>query len=267
MNLRRVSAIALRQFYLMRGSFSRVLPLFVWVAIDMVLWGYISRYFQGMMMAQYQGLGMLLGAVLLWDFFIRVMQGVTMAFFEDVWSKNFLNIFASPISIGEYLTGLVFCSIVSSAVGLAVMWAVASGVFGMKMAIYGAYAVPFLLVMFIFGVSLGIVSCAMVLRFGPAAEWFIWPIPAILSPFIGVFYPLSVLPVWMQRIGAILPPSYVFEQVRHLIQGQPVSLHALGMAWFLALVGLGLSFIVFVRVYKEATRIGLIARYSSESVG
>ena len=29
------------------------------------------------------------------------------------------------------------------------------------------------------------------LRLGPAAEWFIWPIPALISPFAGVFYPLT----------------------------------------------------------------------------
>lgn len=266
MNSKRVLAIGLRQLYLMRGSFSRVLPLFTWVAIDMVLWGYISRYFQGLMARPQQGLAMLLGGVLLWDFFTRVMQGVTMAFFEDVWSRNFLNIFASPITISEYLMGLVLCSIFSSLVGLVVMWGVASGLFGLTLAVYGAYALPFIMIMFLFGVALGIVSCAMVLRFGPAAEWFIWPIPAILSPFIGVFYPLSVLPVWMQRVGACLPPSYVFENLRRISMGQSIPPSGLWLGGGLCLLVLAAAFGVFVRVYKEATRLGLIARYSSESV-
>lgn len=243
-----------------------MLPLFTWVAIDMILWGYITRYFQGLIAAPHQGLAVLLGSVLLWDFFTRVMQGVTMAFFEDVWSRNFLNIFASPITISEYITGLIVCSIFSSLVGLLVMWLVAAGIFGLTSAIYGAYAFPFLLVMFTFGVALGIVSCAMVLRFGPAAEWFIWPIPAILSPFIGVFYPLKVLPVWMQHVGACLPPSYVFENLRNIAQTLPISQKDLWMSGGLSLLFLAGAFTLFVRVYKEATRLGLIARYSSESV-
>ena len=44
MRATRVLAIVLRQLYLMRGSPARVLPLFAWIAIDIVLWGFITRY-------------------------------------------------------------------------------------------------------------------------------------------------------------------------------------------------------------------------------
>ena len=118
---RRVSAIVLRQAFLLRGSPARVLPLFAWVAIDIVLWGFITRYLNQVAGGRLDFVPMLLGAVLLWDFFARVMQGVTMAFFEDVWSRNFLNIFASPLSVPEFLTGLVFSTITTSAIGLFVM--------------------------------------------------------------------------------------------------------------------------------------------------
>lgn len=43
MDFMRTSAIVLRQFYLVRGSISRLVPLFVWVGVDMVLWGFITR--------------------------------------------------------------------------------------------------------------------------------------------------------------------------------------------------------------------------------
>ena len=145
--------------------------------------------------------------MLLWDFFMRVMQGVAMSFLEDVWSRNFLNLFATPITVAEYLTGFVVCSFFMSLVGLAVMLVLATSVFGLSFFAYGLALVPFLLVLFLFGIALGIMACALVLRFGPASEWFIWPIPAFLSPFAGVFYPLSTLPHWMQAIGHLLPPS------------------------------------------------------------
>ncbi|MGH9569340.1 MAG: ABC transporter permease, partial [Candidatus Angelobacter sp.] len=98
MSLTRTAAILLRQFYLIRGSMPRLVPLFAWVGIDMVLWGFITRYLNTVSNSGFNFVPSLLGAVLLWDFFIRVMQGVTMAFFEDVWARNFLNIFATPLS-------------------------------------------------------------------------------------------------------------------------------------------------------------------------
>src|SRR5580693_360867 len=145
MNIQRTSAIVLRQYYLLRGSFSRVLPLFAWVAIDMVLWGFISRYLNGVTAARFNFVPALLGAVLLWDFFGRVMQGVTMAFFEDVWSRNFLNIFATPLSIFEYLAGLVLTGICTSLLGLVAMVVLATTVFGLSFLSYGAAIGPFFL--------------------------------------------------------------------------------------------------------------------------
>jgi len=96
MNFDRIEAIMLRQFYLYRGSPVRVVPLFAWVTVDIVLWGFITRYLNTIASSGFKFVPALLGAVLLWDFFIRVMQGVTMAFFEDVWSRNFLTNFLTP---------------------------------------------------------------------------------------------------------------------------------------------------------------------------
>lgn len=262
----RAAAIALRQFYLVRGSLSRLFPLFIWVAIDIVLWGFITRYLDAVTSPDLGFVPVLLGAVLFWDFMTRVMQGVTMTFFEDVWSRNFLNVFATPLRISEYLSGLVLSSIVTSAVGLVVMLVVAVAAFGLSFAAYGALVVPFLFVLFLFGIALGIVSSALVLRLGPAAEWFVWPIPAVISPFVGVFYPLSTLPAWMRGVSYLLPPSYVFEEMRTMAAGGHPSWSTLALALALAALYIVLACWTFARVHRHAVRTGLIARYSAESV-
>jgi ABC-2 type transport system permease protein len=266
MNPVRAYAIALRYFYLLKGSAARMLPLFAWVAIDIVLWGFISDYLNTVATPGFNFVHGLLGAVLLWDFFTRVMQGVTMVFFEDVWSRNFLNVFASPLTLGEYVGGLVLSSIASSAIGLAVMLVLASAVFGLSFAAYGALFVPYLGVLFLFGIALGIFGCALVLRLGPASEWFVWPIPALLSPFAGVFYPLSTLPSWMQAVARLLPPSYVFEGLRALVSGGRPSVMPLVWGTGLALLYILLACAFFSRVFRQAVRTGLLARYSAESV-
>ena len=266
MNLRRIAAIVLRQIYLLRGSPSRILPMFAWVAIDIVLWGFITRYLGGLTGGGQPVIGAILGAVLLWDFLTRVMQGVTMAFFEDVWSRNFLNFFATPLSVGEYIAGLVVTGIGTSLFGLVAMVLVASLIFGLSFALYGLALVPFVLVLFLFGMALGVLGSAFVLRLGPSAEWLIWPIPAILSPFAGVFYPINVLPGWMQLVAHALPPSYVFEGMRQIVNGGEVPVIPMIVALGLALACLFGAVIVFMRVYRLAVREGLIARYSAEAV-
>jgi len=265
-SVRRIAAILLRQFYLIRSSPARLLPLFVWAAVDIVLWGFITRYLNTVTSSGFNFVPALLGAVLFWDFFTRVMLGVTTTFLEDVWSRNFLNLFATPLSISEYLSGLVLSSIAMSTVGLIVMLVLATIMFGLSFAVYGLALIPFILVLFLFGIALGILAVSIVLRYGPAAEWFTWPIPAVLSPFAAVFYPLSTLPGWMQNVSRLLPPSYVFESMRTILAGGGVSWT--GLLWSISLAG---AYILaagwlFTRVHRQAVRTGLIARYSAETL-
>jgi ABC-2 type transport system permease protein len=266
LRFRPTAAIVLRQFYLLRASPARVLPLFAWVAIDIVLWGFITRYLNAIASSGFDFVPVFLGAVLLWDFFSRIMHGVSMAFLEDVWSHNFLNLFASPLSIGEYLAGLVLTSIATSAVGLLVMFVLAGAVFGLSFLAYGLMLVPFLLVLFLFGIALGILCSAIVLQFGPASEWLVWPVPAIVSPFAAVFYPVSTLPDWMQRIASLLPPSHVFEGMRTILAGGAYRGTALLWSASLAALYVLLASWCFSRIHRHAVRTGLLARYSAESV-
>lgn len=264
MKLRPVGAIVLRQCYLLRGSPVRLFGVVVWVTIDVVLWGFITRYLNAVSGSGVNFVPTILGAVLLWDFSERVMQGVGTAFLEDVWSRNLVNMFSSPLSISEYVAGLVLSSIMTSSFGLVMMLIVALGVFHLELFSQGLPLAAFVSLLFVFGISLGIVATSMVLRFGPASEWLMWPLAALLSPFAAVFYPLSVLPAWMQVIAHVLPPSYVFEGMRSLLNGGgfPAKLLLQGSA--IAAVELFAAAYLYGRTYRRAVRTGLLARYSAE---
>lgn len=266
MKLRPIAGIALRQFYLLRGSPTRMVPTFAWVAIDIVLWGFITRYLNTVTGSGIDFVPTLLGGVLLWDFLTRIMQGVSIAFMEDIWARNFLNLFSTPLLISEYVTGLVVTSVVTGLLSLAVMLVLASAAFGLAFFQLGVLLVPFLLVLFLFGIALGILASAMVLRLGPASEWLVWPLPALLSPFAGVFYPLSTLPHWMRIIGELMPASYVFEGLRNAVAGKPFEMLPLAFGGGLALLYLAIAGWVFGWVFRHVVRTGLLARYSAESV-
>jgi ABC-2 type transport system permease protein len=122
------------------------------------------------------------------------------------------------------------------------------------------------MVLFLFGIALGIVGCSFVLRFGPSAEWFVWPIPAVLSPLAGVFYPISTMPTWIQWVSHLLPPVYVFEGMRAIVTGGAFSRSSLAIGAVLAVFYVLSASLVFTRIYRNAVRTGLIARYSAESV-
>ncbi len=265
MNFKRIYAVFLRQWYLIRGSSTRFLQMFIWVTVDITLWGFISRYLAGATDGALHFTALLLGAVLLWDFLIQVMQGVTMSFFEDVWARNFLNIFASPLRISEYLAGFVLASIARAVLVFLLMIVLSTLIFGFSVFAYGTSLGVFLFILFVFGIVLGVVGVSIVMRLGPSAEWFVWPIPTVIAPFVGVFYPTSVLPLWMQYLGNVLPPTYVFEGIRAIVNGAPFPLWPLVWSVVLSFAYLILAYRLFVAVYRHAVRTGLFARYSADT--
>ena len=119
MKLRPIAGIALRQFYLLRGSPTRIVPTFAWVAIDIVLWGFITRYLNTVAGSGVNFVPTLLGGVLLWDFLTRIMQGVSIAFMEDIWARNFLNLFSTPLLI---YVGQIPPERYATVMGLQVVW-------------------------------------------------------------------------------------------------------------------------------------------------
>lgn len=266
MKLRPTYAIMYRYFCILRGSPDRILGLYIWMLIDMVLWGFISSYIGQLVAPGFNAISAFLGAVLLANFYSRVMLNTNMTFFEDMWSRNLLNLFASPLTITEYLVGLILCGLITSSVGLLIAFGSASLLFGFSPLVYGPTLLPFLAILCLFGIALGIFGCAVVLSRGSSAEWFIWPIPAIISPFVGVYYPVATLPEWMQSVAQLLPPSYVFEGLRHVLNGEPASLSTLAQGAGLSLGYILVASLFFLRIYRRGMRTGRIARYSAESV-
>ncbi|MFH0890606.1 MAG: ABC transporter permease, partial [Candidatus Liptonbacteria bacterium] len=253
MNLTRVYAIFIRQFYLLRDNPTRLFQMLVWGTVDIILWGFTSRYLTSIAPGFKFAL-VFLGAVLIWDFLSRIMQGITMSFMEDTWTRNLLNIFASPISISEYMSGLIATSILKSVASFGVLLLVASAAFGFSAFSYGFSILAFLLILFLSGIALGILGTSIMLRWGPIAEWFIWPIPALMSPFVGVLYPASTLPHWMQQVGQFLPPSYVFDGLRSIVAGGEFHLGSFAIGIALAIFYIFIAYLIFLRVYRRAVR-------------
>lgn len=266
MSLKRIFAVVLRQMFLIKGNPTRLISFFTWPLIDILQWGFISKYLGSFGQATFGFISVILGAIILWEFMSRIQMGIMTAFLEDIWTQNFINFFASPLKVGEYLSGLVLTSMATGLVGFLMMVVLAGLLFGYNIFMLGLYLLPFGLILFIFGMAMGLLVSAIIFRLGPTAEWLGWPIPLVLSIFAGVFYPIATLPGAMQIISRLIPASYVFESFRSLLAGSGFSAGLavnLLIGAGLSLVYLALTYWFFVRIYKHNLKTGGLARFSA----
>jgi len=216
-SLARVWAMVLRYMYLMRSSWPRILDLVYWPAVQMLMWGFLQLYISGNSGFFARAGGTFIGAVLLWDILFRGQLGFSISFLEEMWSRNLANIMMSPLRPTEFVLALMVMSIVRLAVGMVPVSLLAIAFFGFNLWGLGLALAAFFANLFLTSWAVGIFVSGLLLRQGLGAENMAWTIMFIFLPLTCVYYPVAVLPDWLQVVAWLLPPTYVFEGMRALL--------------------------------------------------
>ncbi len=214
---RRIGAMVLRYWYLLRSSWARLLELIYWPTVQMLMWGFLQSYLgQNASFFAKTG-GAFIGAVLLWDILFRGQLGFSISFLEEMYARNLGNLMMSPLRPVEFIAALMIMSIIRLSIGMLPVTVLAIVFFGFNVWALGLALAAFFANLMLTGWSVGIFVSGLVLRNGLGAETFAWSIMFLFLPLTCVYYPVSVLPDWLQVIAWSLPPTYVFEGMRALI--------------------------------------------------
>ena len=258
MNLIRIYGLFLRHFFLITRSFPRILDLVYWPSIQITLWGFISNFFSTYSSYYSNAVGVILTCAILYDFLFRTSIGFNMLFLEEIWSRNFTNLFIAPMKISEIITSLVFTALIRALIGLIPAIILTSPLFGISILDLGIYLFFLFLSLYIFGITLGILVSSGLLRFGPSFENIAWSTMFLLAPFGCIYYPIETLPEMFQKIAYSLPLVYVFEEARNILINNSVNLENLYSALKLNVVYLTLAIILFYYSFSEARKKGTL---------
>lgn len=264
MNFQRIYAIFLRQFFLIRRSVGRIFAFFYWSTLDLLLWGLITIYLSRMDTSNFAFVAVILGTIILWNFLTRIQHGITVSFLEDNWTRNFINLFSSPLTLSEYIMGLVLTSASTALISILFMAGLAWFLFAYNIFQFGFLLLPYIGILFFFGWALGLLTTAIILRLGPSSEILAWSIPALLGPISGVFYPISTLPSAVQTIAAFIPISYVFEGMRTIVLTGSFDAGRLFLAGILSLVFFLAAYWFLLHSYRRVLRLGLFIRFMTD---
>ena len=248
----RVWALALRHYFLIRGSWPRLLELIYWPALQMTHWGFITVFFEMHSSWLAQAAGILITAILLWDIMFRSQLSFFLSFLEEIWSRNLGHLFVSPIRPSEMIAALLIVSMIRTLIGVGGAAILAIILFDVSIFDLGFPLALFFFNLTIMGWSLGLVVSALVLRFGQGAESLGWAAIFFVQPISGVFYPIEVLPQWLQPIASIIPASHVFEGLRSILIQEVFRLDLLMNAFYLNLIFAFLGLTIFFAILRYA---------------
>ena len=252
MSIIKMYGLFLRHFYLITRSFPRILDLIYWPSIQITLWGFISNFFASHTTYYNNAVGVILTCAILYDFLFRTSIGFNMLFLEEIWSRNFTNLFIAPMKISEILTSLIFTALVRALIGLIPAVLLTSPLFGISILELGTYLFFLFLSLYIFGITLGILVSAGLLRFGPSFENIAWSTMFLLAPFGCIYYPIEILPEIFQKIAYMLPLVYIFEEARNILINNTVDISNLIQAYMLNMVYMIISITLFFYSFNKA---------------
>jgi len=270
MNFRVIGALVLRYIFLYMRSPMRLIELVFWPVVDLMVWGNLTLFIQKQNattnpdFAKY--IVFLIGAMILWDVLFRAQQGVAISFLEDVWTRNLLNIFVAPVRTAEYVGATFTVGFLRILVTVVVLSLLAGfgyhfNVFSMKWGL-----IPFFINLMVFGWSLGMISTALIVRWGQAVESLAWAIPFFIQPVVAVFYPVKDLPNWLEPIAYSLPATYVFEGMRKVLDPKigtldwDLMLKAAG----LNVLFMGLAALFFSAMLSKTRKRGLLTKFATQ---
>jgi ABC-2 type transport system permease protein len=257
---RRIGAMMLRHIYLLRSSWPRVFELAYWPTIQMILWGFITQFLvtQSSMIAN--AFGLLLSGVLLWDVLFRGQLGFSLSFLEEMWSRNIGNLFVSPLRPYEMVVAMTAISLIRTLIGVVPAALLAIPLYHYSIFGLGLPLVAFFANLLVMGWVIGMMVVALLMRVGLGAESVAWLAIFLIAPVSAIYYPVSVLPEWLQAVAWCLPPAYVFEGMRAVLLDGVVRLDLLAGAALLNLLYLGVGASLFLWSFHVARRRGLLLK-------
>jgi ABC-2 type transport system permease protein len=258
--LHRIAALIARHLYLYRRSLPRIMEIFYWPFLDLVIWGFITLY-----LAKYQTqvpgfVTFFLGALILWDMLFRSQQGITISFLEELWARNLMNLFASPLKPGEFLAATMVMSIFKVTCVSIVMAVCALLFYSYNVLTIGLWLIPFVLNLVIAGWVIGVFTTSLIMRFGQEAEVLAWSMVFLFQPISCVFYPMEVLPGWLKPVAWVNPAAHIFEGMRAVLTSGEAPLS--NLAWAVGLNAVLLVAVVawFYRTFAYCKEQGLLVR-------
>jgi ABC-2 type transport system permease protein len=247
-----------RYWYLLRSSWPRVLDLIYWPTVQMCMWGLLQTYIGQQSGALARTAQTFIGAVMLWDILFRGQLGFSISFLEEMYSRNLSNLLISPLRPAEFLASLMVMSIVRLAIGMVPVTVLAIMFFGFNLWGLGFALAAFFLNLLLTSWAIGVFVSGLLLRNGLGAENMAWSIMFLFLPLTCVYYPVAILPDWLQTVAWMLPPTYVFEGLRALLIDHTFRADLMIQAFGINVLLFGLAILAFFAFLRSSRQAGTL---------
>ena len=256
-NIHRVFAMVIRYTYNLRHSLDRLSDMFYWPLLDLLIWGVTGLYLARLMSNSDSYLFLILNGLIFWIVVWRAQYEINTNLLSELWDKNLVNIFVSPLTVYEWFTSFMIFGLIKSLISVAFSAIIAYLIYGYNIFSYGPSIIIFFIALLLTGWSFGFIVAGFLIRFGQRVQTLAWGGVALIAPFSVLYYPISVLPHWAQTVAHFVPSSYIFEALRSTLFYKPISVIDIGISFGINILYLIIAIAFFVFMFNKSKKLGL----------
>lgn len=257
MKVHRIFAVTCRHLYNFRRSWDRLSDAVYWPVMDLIVWGLSAKWFASSGHVSSPVVLVMLTGIVFWQIVWRAHYEVAVNFLEETWSDNMVNLFATPLTLGEWAVGVMLLGVIKAGVAVAVGLLASWLLYSLNILTVGHLLLPFLVCLILFGWTLGFVASGLIAKYGKRIQTIAWTLGFLFAPVSAVYYPVSALPHWIQPLSWALPTTYVFEGMRSVINTGSIPSGMLVASFLLNAVYLSLAMLFFTRMFEQRKKEGL----------
>lgn len=257
MNLGRIFVMAYRYTLYLKHNWDRLTDMFYWPALELFIWGLTAIYIATLNTNSKEYVFVILNGLVFWIIIWRVQYEINVNILSELWDRNIVNIFASPLSLKEWISSLMTVGFIKMLVSLSFSSILAYFLYQYNIFQFGFYLIPAIVSLTLTGWAAGFAVAGMIIRYGEKIQTLAWSGVALLAPFSAVYYPLSILPAWAQKVSLFIPSTYVFEELREILFTGFISYDKLLVSFALNIVYLTLALWFFVSMFNKSKKLGL----------
>ncbi|MEK7092284.1 MAG: ABC transporter permease, partial [Patescibacteria group bacterium] len=171
--------------------------------------------------------------IIFWIVTWRSQYEITVNLLSEMWDRNLVNIFTSPLKLSEWITAVMLQGGVKMTISILFSGAIAFILYKYAFFQFGLWLIPIIISLCITGWAIGFSVAGLIIRYGQKVQTLAWTGAYVIVPFSAIYYPVSILPSWAQEVSKIVPTSYIFEAMRQHISSGHISLEKIVVSFAL----------------------------------
>lgn len=245
-SLSRISALMLRHIIPTFRDPIRITDMFYWPLVDITLFGFMASWAQEKMVDNAGFMLALVTCLACWYFVQRTTLEIARNLLMEIWDNHLINLLATPITLAELMLTFMALGVIQALItfvySLGVIWLFyGQNVFAILPSLF-----PFMLLLIACGWIIGFLITALLFSFGKTLETLTWAVLWFFAILSGAFYPITLLPAWIQKVAYLFPATYLFEGIREMIINERAPGYYLAMGFALVVI----HFIIAATVLK-----------------